>query len=497
VLDKMKFSDWLGPEGRRTFEENFPRLKATGATNEQEFDLIRRDGSTLPVSVSSTAISNAKGEFLMSRSVVSDITRRKRADLELKNLTLRTEMILNSAGEGIYGTDLEGRTVFFNQAAQTILGFTEAEAVGQQSHTLFHHTKADGTPFPLGECSLQESLLNRKTLRMSEDLFWTKEGKAIPVELVNSPLVEQGNAVGAVVVFRDITQTKKASEEIRELNTSLERRVKEGVANLQDSQMALINIVEDLNEKTAQLESANENLKDLDRLKSLFIASMSHEFRTPLNSVIGFSTILMNDWTGSLTEEQKDLLSIILRSGRHLLALVSDVIDVSKIEAGKLESTSEDFDAYDVGYEAIAAFTEEAKKKNLTLELRAAREAIHTDRRRLLQCLLNLISNAVKYTDYGKVEVDVESVEDEAFIEFRVSDTGVGLSPGDLDKLFSPFVRIILPHRPVVPGTGLGLYLSRKLAQEVLGGDILVQSVQGKGSCFILKVPRTTERRPE
>ena len=137
-----------------------------------------------------------------------------------------------------------------------------------------------------------------------------------PVEHVNTPLIDHGLVVGAVVVFRDITERKQTEEEIRRLNEGLEKRVAERTADLQrtseelkDSQMALMNIVEDLNEKTAELESANAKLQELDRLKSMFIASMSHELRTPLNSIIGFSSIMLNEWTGPLTAEQKENLA--------------------------------------------------------------------------------------------------------------------------------------------------------------------------------------------
>lgn len=425
-----------------------------------------------------------------------DITEQRRVDAELRRLTLMTERILNSAGEGIYGTDLQGRLVFINPAALSILEYTEAEALGKDSHELFHHTRSDGSPYPVAECPLHQALGHGVTTRMKDDVYWTRDGGKIPVEHVNSPLIDHGAIAGAVVVFRDVAESKRAEEEIRQLNESLETRVREGIGELKDSQAALMNLVEDLNEKTGELETANAKLKELDRLKSMFIASMSHELRTPLNSVIGFSSILLNEWTGPLTGEQKDLLSTILRSGRHLLALITDVIDVSKIEAGKLESLKERFDAYDAGMEAVLAFSEEAKKKDLTIEFHGVHRTIFADRRRLLQCLLNLVSNALKYTDRGKVEVEVAVSDAGDWLEFRVSDTGIGISPEQISTLFSPFVRIILPQRPVVPGTGLGLYLSKKLAQEVLGGDILVESTQGAGSRFLLQIPLEGEERP-
>ena len=167
-----------------------------------------------------------------------------------------------------------------------------------------------------------------------------------------------------------------------------------------------MNIVDDLNNKTEELEQANVKLKDLDRLKSMFIASMSHELRTPLNSIIGFSSILHDDWIGPVNAEQKENLATILRSGKHLLNLINDVIDISKIEAGKIECKIEDFDLNDVISEAVNLLTSEIKEKGLSLTVDAVSLRMHTDRRRLLQCVINLLSNAVKFTEKGSVRIN-------------------------------------------------------------------------------------------
>ena len=305
---------------------------------------------------------------------------------------------------------------------------------------------------------------------------------------------DNGRIVAIEGIITDVTKRKRAEEEAQRLYADLEKRVDQRTADLQhksdelrDSQAALMNLVEDLNEKTAELEAANEKLKGLDRLKSLFIASMSHELRTPLNSVIGFSSIMLNEWSGPVSREQKENLDAILRAGKHLLAIINDVIDVSKIEAGKMESASEDFDIYDVVLEAAQAVEVDTKKKGLLVNIHAGRVQMHADRRRLLQCLLNLLSNAVKYTETGSIDVTVSQADDKVRID--VVDTGVGMTDPEQKKLFSPFTRFNPPMRVIVPGTGLGLYLTQKLAREVLLGDILVRSVRGKGSTFSLIVP--------
>jgi signal transduction histidine kinase len=259
---------------------------------------------------------------------------------------------------------------------------------------------------------------------------------------------------------------------------------------LQDNQLALMNIVDDLNQKTDELESANAKLMELDRLKSMFIASMSHELRTPLNSIIGFSSILRDEWLGPVNAEQKENLSTIFRSGKHLLNLINDVIDVSKIEAGKVDTRIEEFDLHELMSEAVQYLDKEVKEKGLGLNLELHHQIICTDRRRLLQCVINLLSNAYKFTEQGGITIKT-FCEDatEAPICISIADTGIGIAEEDIPRLFKPFVRLDSPIKIIVPGTGLGLYLTRKLVGEVLKGDIICASKLDMGSTFTIRIP--------
>ncbi|MCK5340457.1 MAG: hypothetical protein KAJ60_05240, partial [Desulfobulbaceae bacterium] len=262
---------------------------------------------------------------------------------------------------------------------------------------------------------------------------------------------------------------------------------------LQKSQRALTYLLEDVNEAKAELEAANEKLKELDRLKSMFIASMSHELRTPLNSIIGFTGIILQGLAGEINEEQKDQLQRVYGAARHLLALITDVIDISKIEAGRLDVYAEEFNLGGVVKEAVSSISTQLKDKGLELAVKIPKELqLKTDRRRLLQCILNYLSNAVRYTEKG--EISLVAVETNGTLEVRVTDTGIGIREEDLPILFTSFARLDSPLRTKTPGTGLGLYLTKKIVSEMLGGSVSVESEYGTGSTFIFLIPVTYQK---
>ena len=301
---------------------------------------------------------------------------------------------------------------------------------------------------------------------------------------------------------QDITEHRQAEVEIKALNEELELRVVGRTCDLEAktleveaTQRALMNIVEDLNHQTMELEGANLKLQDLDRLKSMFIAAMSHELRTPLNSIIGFSSIVQEEWLGPLNQEQKEKLAIVLRTGKHLLSLINDLIDVSKIEAGKVEIAADEFDLHDLIVEAAKLSEADLFNRGITLEVEAIHQILHTDRRRLYQCVVNLLGNAAKFTRQGMITVkaglvggpDIQPGEEQVAIS--ITDTGIGIREEDMPKLFCSFVRLTLPEDMPVKGTGLGLYLVKKIATDVLGGTVSATSVYGQGSEFCLTVP--------
>ncbi len=312
------------------------------------------------------------------------------------------------------------------------------------------------------------------------DREWAKrEGM---VSFAGYPLIIEDRVVGVMAMFAK----RPFAQDVFNVLKSVANEIAIGIEHTQT--------VDKLAEHATALALANVRLKELDQLKSMFVASMSHELRTPLNSIIGFTGVLLQGMVGELNSQQRDHLGRVNRSARHLLSLISDVIDISKIEAGKIEAFVEEFTLDGVINEAVESVEAQVKGKGLTLEVNVAPGVrLNTDRKRLLQCILNFLSNAAKFTEAGGISVAAREIEGE--VEITVSDTGIGISEQDQAKLFEPFVRLDSHLRTRTLGTGLGLHLTRKLATELLGGSVAVQSQLGRGSTFTLRLPKQLKQQ--
>jgi len=376
-----------------------------------------------------------------------DITERRKAEDALKASEERFRAAVAYSPLAFMIKDLDGKISFVNDSFVRWFGMPSQDAIGATSDALFKKETAEALI-----AVDREVLASRGAVEQTLDSDFA-DGTVHALALTKFPLFDGNHQIiGIGAITTDITEIRRANE----------------------------------------LEVANKHLQELDRLKSMFIASMSHELRTPLNSIIGFSGIMLNEMLGPMTQDQSDKLSRINRSAKHLLDLISDVIDISKIEAGRLEVQPERFRVQDIVEESVEACRSAFDAKGLALEIDALSwPVLFQDRRRVLQCLLNLVSNAAKYSDAGKVVITIR--ESDGWVDIAVRDSGIGISTGDLRKLFEPFERLDSHLRIAAGGTGLGLYLTKKIVEEMLKGTIAVKSRQGEGSTFTLHIPATAE----
>ncbi len=265
----------------------------------------------------------------------------------------------------------------------------------------------------------------------------------------------------------------------------LERKVRSKTHELQKAHDGLEKKV---TERTKELHKANIRLKELDLLKSMFLASMSHELRTPLNSIIGFTGWLLMRMEGELNEEQTKQLTMVKTNANHLLDLINDILDISKIEAGKLDLNLEEFDIAEVVNEVVTSVLPLVEDKKLQLIHYIPKGVIlNSDRRRVKQVLTNLVSNAIKFTYEGNIKIEGFMVN-KTGLQVTITDSGIGIKEEDIEILFQPFQQIDMSSTKKHEGTGLGLYLCKKIL-DLLSGDISVKSQFGKGSIFKILLP--------
>lgn len=397
---------------------------------------------------------------------------------KLRRSEAHARLLLESTSEGIFGVDTHGRCIFCNPAAARFLGHSSpAELEGLVMHEVMHHSHPDGSPYPAADCRGTRVFHDGIAISVDDEVFWRVDGTAFPVEYHANPILRDGELAGAVVNFSDISQRRQAEQALRQAHDALVR------------ERALL--AERVRERTAELDRANAELTRSARAKDEFLAAMSHELRTPLTSILGLSETMGDGLLGALSPHQAKAAQTIHDNGTHLLELINDILDMSRVASGRMTLHWDQVPANQLWDACLRLIRPAASVKGLRLETRLdpAVQLVHGDGRRLKQMLINLLGNAVKFTpEGGVIGLDVVGDTQQGRVRLRVWDTGVGIPPDQLDRLFKPFVQIDSRLSRQYGGTGLGLALAYGMAQ-LHGGTIEVASAVGEGSRFDLILP--------
>ncbi|NEX21351.1 response regulator [Thiorhodococcus mannitoliphagus] len=394
----------------------------------------------------------------------------------------RSRLLLESTGEGIYGVDREGRCIFCNPAGARMLGYASpAGLIGRNMHATLHHSRPDGTPYPVECCGAYTTYRDGIPARVDDEIFWRADGTHFPVEYFANPIRREAELVGAVVTFSDISARKDAEAALKVAHHALAE---------ERSQLA-----ERVRERTLELDRANAELARSAQAKDEFLAAMSHELRTPLTSILGLSETMGDGLLGPLSKQQDKAVRMIHENGKHLLELINDVLDMSRVASGQMSLRWDQVPVSQLCDASLRLVGPSAKRKALQVSLSLDPEVqlARGDSRRLKQMLVNLLSNAVKFTaEGGAIGLDVKGDLAAGALRFGIWDTGMGIPEDQFDRLFKPFVQ--LDSRPArqFDGTGLGLALAAGMA-ELHGGRIEVTSQVGKGSRFEIVLPWSGE----
>ncbi|MFP4623490.1 MAG: PAS domain S-box protein [Gemmatimonadota bacterium] len=479
--------------------------------------------------------------------------------------------LLASTLDGIYGLDRDGRCTFMNSAAAELLGVDPGAARGRNMHRLIHHTRRDGSPYPEAECPIFRAFRQGEAVRVPDEILWRADGSWFPASYSSSPVVRDGEVVGAVVAFTDESERRTAQNRVELLGRILDESLNEiymfdpdtlcfvqvnrggrenlgyemdelrgmtpldlkpeftrerfaalvepvrageqqGVrfetvhqrkdgstypveVNLQLSRggerplfVAVILDITERRKNEAERERLIAELEEANQVKAEFVSTMSHELRTPLNAVLGYTQLLEDGIPVEIPDEASSHVRRIALSGRHLLQLIDEILTFSKLEAGR--GTAEVFpvDLPELLEEVRAVVTPLAGEKAIQFSTRveALPERFVSDPRKLRQILMNVAGNAVKFTDEGRVDLEVTGVD--GGIEITVSDTGVGMSAEEQERAIEPFWQADPSSTREAGGTGLGLAITQRFV-DILDGTLRIESERGRGTTFGVFLP--------
>jgi signal transduction histidine kinase len=447
------------------------------------------DGSDLLFELLSTMTTNAR-EGTGIVSILRNVTDLQRATAELEDNYRklrdteaaaraerdRLDLVIDSVADPIIVTDPGGNTVMMNAPAERL--FTAPEAAAADTLRLVQANDAHFSSF------VSNLFFEGGTLRRSGSigLVDPSSGAALPMEAISGKIVsEHGEVTALVTILHDRTEELERArlfEELKKASADLEQKVREATAELV--------------RQNELLRRSHIALEQASALKSQFLANMSHEFRTPLNAILGYTSMLLKGVSGELTAHQRRNLERIDSNSQHLLSIINDILDITRIEAGKMPLTVSEFPMEDLIREVLAEVEPLIARSKLTVttQVEPALPPLRSDRQKVKQILINLLTNALKFTPEGWVTVTAAADPAGDRVAFAVADSGIGISPKDQEVIFEDFRQADDSPTRQYTGAGLGLAICRRLA-TMLGGGLTVRSALGEGSTFTLLLPRT------
>ena len=442
-LINSKFSDYFTESARATagVQQTFSERRVMG----YELVLITRAGRRITVGFNAGVFTDAVGVPVGILAAAREITAQKELEQQLRDSQFYTRSLIESNIDALMTTDPLGIITDVNQQMESLTGRTREELIGSAFKNYF--TDPDHAENGIRSVLREGRVTNYELTALSRD------GRETVVSYNATTFYDQnGKLQGVFAAARDVTERKRFEQTLQE--------------------------------KNIELENANF-------AKDRFLASMSHELRTPLNAIIGFTGTLLMKIGGPLTPDQETQLQTVRSSARHLLSLINDLLDLAKIESGKVILNQEPVHCQSLVTEVVTSLKPLAEAKQLAFEVAMPEEEliVPTDRRALSQIIINLTNNAIKFTESGSIRIELARAGAESFarMELSVSDTGIGISEEDQGRLFQAFQQVHGRSKRDYEGTGLGLHLSQKLA-SLLGGKIRCQSELGKGSRFTVAI---------
>ncbi len=421
----------------------------------QHVVLVSRSGARIPLELKAALTRHEDGSVRGLAMIFRDVGRLQRAEADARRLAA----IVESSHDAIVGKTLDGRITSWNGAAQTLFGWSADEAIGQSVQMLIPPDRLDE------EMRILADLVHGRVVPPFDTRRQARDGRLLDVSVTISPIRDAaGRIVGGSKIARDNTLARQAEQARR---------------------------------RAEQLEAENRQIQLASRTKSLFLANMSHELRTPLNAVIGFADLLYAGTVPLSSPKHRQFLGHIATSGRHLLQLINDVLDLAKVESGKFEFHPEPLHLQLLVAEVCALVQASAHLKRLELrvEIDATLGDLHLDPVRLKQVLYNYLSNAIKFTPEAGIVVLRAMPESADWLRIEVEDSGIGIAPQDIPRLFIEFQQLDAGYDKQHAGTGLGLALTRKLV-HAQGGSVGARSTVGAGSVFHLLLPRRHPQLP-